>query len=77
MANTGRIPVVIVDYRNAQRFENIAFRLRSGRRRTIALANYAALAVFFCLLAAFDCGFAAAFFFAAQKAFILSACCLR
>ena len=39
--------------------------------------RYAALAVFFRLLAAFDRGFAAAFFLAAQKAFIRSACCLR
>ena len=39
--------------------------------------RYAALAVFLGLLAAFDWGFADAFFFAAQKALIRSACCLR
>lgn len=39
--------------------------------------NYAALAVFLGLPAAFDGDFAAALFFAAQKALILSACCLR
>ena len=39
--------------------------------------RYAASAGFFRLLATFDRGFAAAFFFAAQYAFILSACCLR
>ena len=36
--------------------------------------HYAALAVFLGLLASFGWGFASAFFFVAQKAFILSAC---
>ncbi len=40
----------------------------------IVNVRYAALAVFF---DAFDLGFSEAFFFAAQKAFIFSACRLR
>lgn len=49
---------------------------QSGQLSPVA-ARYAALAVFFRVLTAFDWGFAEAFFLAAQKAFIRAACCLR
>lgn len=50
--------------------------MRVGSEKVARIVNvrYPALAVFF---DAFDRGFPEAVFFAAQKAFILSACCLR
>ena len=49
--------------------------MRVGSEKVARIVNVRyALAVFF---DAFDWGFPEAVFFAAQKAFILSACCLR
>jgi hypothetical protein len=53
--------------------ELIAPTIRNGQRSPAIRGGYAALGVF--LLAAFGCDLASAFFFAAQYAFILAACC--